>query len=504
MIFYLYNHSKSRFSSIIILTFLLYLSFDTVQGQNALQQTIYNIALDEDFRHGSLSICIIDLQNDSMVASYQPNTSLVPASTVKIFTTYAALAILGQDFRFKTELQYGGEFVDSTLNGSVFIKGWGDPTLGSARFPRVDNIKALNRKFINALQKECIYKINGYIVSDGSYYEPSPVPNTWQYDDIGNYYGAGSFGLNFHDNEYTLYFKQNPEMWSRPVIERTYPAMPEQKFINNVSSASPRSGDNTYIFGDPYSNVRFVTGTIPSGKGYFTVRGSIPNPPLTCANRLVKDFSAIDSNNVNMGAIDINEYIKTVGAPLFRHTFYTHYSPRLSDIILQTNHRSVNLYAETLLRELGKTLYAQGTVDAGIKVLYQFWKDAGLNTHGLFFEDGSGLSARNGVSAWHFTQALSIARKDSLNFQTYYNSLPVAGKEGTVRRLLNGYKGKAEVRVKSGTMRRVKSYCGYAKAEDGKEYAFAFIANNYSCSSGKVRDQVENILRALIITPKKE
>lgn len=499
------GHLYSKFVQYVSWAMLLLITTSLhLRGQNALQQAVYNVALDEDFRNGSLSVCIVDLEKDSVVASYQPYTSLVPASTVKLFTTYAALSILGPDYRFKTELQYGGELRDSSLIGCIFIKGWGDPTLGSARFPKADNIKALNRKFIKALHKECIYKINGYIVADGTYYEQTPVPSTWQYDDIGNYYGAGSFGLNFHDNEFTLYFRQNPVMWQRPSIIRTYPQMPEQNFVNHVVSASSKSGDNTNIFGDPYSNTRVVTGSIPAGKSQFTVRGSIPNPPLTCAQSLLKEFTKQDSCAVTDGAIDFSTYLTRIGTPLSRHTFYTYFSPRLSDIILQTNHRSVNLYAETLLREMGKTIYSQGTVDAGIKTMYQFWKDLGIDTHGLYFEDGSGLSARNGISSWHFTQALSLARKDSLNFQIFYNSLPVAGKEGTVRKLLNGYKGKAEVRVKSGTMRRVKSYCGYATSEEGRKYAFAFITNNYACSSAKVRTQVENVLRTLLITQKTE
>ncbi|MBL7829908.1 MAG: D-alanyl-D-alanine carboxypeptidase/D-alanyl-D-alanine-endopeptidase [Saprospiraceae bacterium] len=465
--------------------------------QNKLQDAVYNIVRNEDFRFGSLSICIIDLEKDSIVASYQPYTSLVPASTVKLLTTYAALSILGPNFRFKTELQYGGEFLDSTLNGCIFIKGWGDPTLGSARFPRVDNIHSLMKQFSKAIKKECVFKINGYVVGDGTYFEQLSIPNTWQYDDIGNYYGSGVHGLNFHDNEFSLFFKQTPAMWERPSIERVYPEMSDVHFENRVTSGPPKSGDNSNIFGEPLGKTRYVQGTIPAGNGRFTIRGSISNPPLTCAESLVRAFTN-EKCSVSGGAIDYNTYLKTVGTPLTRHTFYTYSSPKLSDIILQTNHRSVNLYAETLLREMGKVKYEEGTTDAGVKALYEFWKDKGLTIQGLFLEDGSGLSPRNGISSWHFAKALSIARKDTANFITYFNSLPVAGKEGTVRKLLSNYKGTAEVRVKSGTMKRIKSYCGYVIDPNGKQFAFAFIANNYSCPGSEVRNQVENLLQVLL------
>ncbi len=481
----------------LILIIYLCLVIPQTKAQNVLQDAVYSIVSDEDFRFSSLSMCILDLEKDSIVASYQPYTSLVPASTVKLFTTFAALSILGADYTFKTELQYGGEFVDSTLNGCIFIKGWGDPTLGSSRFPRVDNIKSVSKIFARAIKKECVFKINGYIVGDGTYFDPMPIPNNWQWDDIGNYYGAGCFGLNLHDNEFSLFFRQNPNLWQRPSIERIFPEMSDVNFVNGVLSGTPNSGDQSNIFGEPLGNTRYVHGTIPAGYGRFNIRGSIPNPPLTCAEYVLKSFSSFPGA-VSGGAVDYKTYLKKVGTPLLRQTFYTHESPKLKDIILQTNHRSVNLYAEALLREIGKVKYSEGTTDAGVKALYNFWKEKGLEVQGLYLEDGSGLSPRNGISAWHFVKSLKIAKADSLLFQHYYNSLPEAGKEGTVKGLLKNYKGPGEVRAKSGSMKRIKSYCGYATSKTGKIYSFAVIANNYSCSGSKVREKVGELLNILL------
>lgn len=469
-----------------------------MHAQSVLQDAVYNIVKDEDLRYGSISICIIDLDKDSIVAAYQPYTSLVPASTLKLLTTYAALSILGPDYTFQTELQLSGEITDSVLNGNIFIKGGGDPTLGSSRFPNVYTMKQVCQKFKKEILKLGIKSINGSIVGDGSYFEFMSIPSSWQWDDIGNYYGAGVYGLNFHDNEYTIYFNKNPLIDSRPSIDRVVPEIKGMNIINDVLCASPQSGDNCNIFGDPYGLNKYLSGTIPSGNGRFFVRGALPNPPLICAQYLLNTF--IDSTHkVSEGAIDNTVYLKTVSNPLKRKTFYSIQSPRLADIIKQTNYKSVNLYAETLLREIGKGSSNEGTIESGKNVLLKFWKDKGLDTQGLFLEDGSGLSPRNGVSSYHFSKALSIAYKDSVHFKDFYNSLPMAGKVGTVRGFLDGTKAVNRVKVKSGSMKRIKSYCGYAKAYSDKNYAFSVIINNYNCPGNIVKKKIEDLVLVLMM-----
>lgn len=482
----------SIFVIIKLLCFTLFCS--QAKAQSTIQNAIYDIVRDEDFRHASLSICVIDLEKDSLIGAYQAYSSLAPASTMKIFTTYAALSVLGKDFRFKTELEYDGEIIDSTLNGNIFIKGYGDPTLGSARFPRVDNIHQISKEFSKAIRGQNIYHIQGSIIGDGSYYNAQSIPDKWQWDDIGNYYGAGSFGLNIHDNEFTVFFAAQRKENERPEIERIFPVLHEMSLINGLICGPKNSGDNCIVFGEPIGKSRFLSGTIPAGNSRFFVRGSIPNPPLTCAQYLFNSYSSNKNTTISGEAMDINNFLKASNTVSVRHSFYTYFSPKLSNIITQTNHRSVNLYAETLLRELGKNKYSIGSCESGLQALYSFWKEKNLEMEGLYFEDGSGLCARNAVSAKHFVDALSIAYKDTLNGQIFYNSLPEAGKEGTVRSLISNYAGKGSVHIKSGSMTRVKSYAGYIESSSGRKYAFAFIANNYSCSSRAVKQKLGKLL----------
>lgn len=482
--------------SVLVFMKLIFFMVLSTQGssQSTIQNAIYDIVRDEDFRHASLSICVIDLEKDSLLGAYQAYTSLAPASTMKLFTTYAALSVLGKDFHFKTELEYDGEIKDSTLTGNIFIKGYGDPTLGSARFPRVDNIHQISKEFSKAIIGQNIYHIQGSIIGDGSYYNAQPIPDKWQWDDIGNYYGAGSFGLNIHDNEFTIFFDGKRKENERPEIERIFPILTEMSLINGLICGPRNSGDNCIVFGEPSGKSRYLSGSIPAGNSRFFVRGSIPNPSLTCANYLFNAFASNKKTTISGTATDMESFMKTNNSSSSRHSFYTYFSPKLSDIITQTNHRSVNLYAETLLRELGKKKYSIGSCESGVQALYSFWKEKNLAMEGLYFEDGSGLCSRNAVSAKHFVDALSIAYKDTLNGQIFYNSLPEAGKEGTVRSLINNYAGKGSVHIKSGSMTRVKSYAGYIESSSGRKFAFAFIANNYSCSGKAVKQKLGKLL----------
>ena len=119
------------------------------------------------------------------------------------------------------------------MNGNIFIKGGGDPTLGSARFSDVLTMKKLSELFKKEILKSGLKSINGSIIGDGSYYEYMPIPATWQWEDIGNYYGTGVYGLNFHDNEFTIYFKKSLLINGRPTIA---------KIVTDIKLNTPNSG----------------------------------------------------------------------------------------------------------------------------------------------------------------------------------------------------------------------------------------------------------------------
>ena len=266
-------------------------------AQSPLQNSIDALSRDADLRHAGLGICVIDIENGKVIAQYEKDRSLIPASSLKVVTTATTLAKLGSDFRFKTELQYDGNIDrNGTLNGNLYIKGFGDPTLGSDRFKAAMPVDQLMAEFVQAVKKAGIKKIAGKIVGDASFFSSSVNGRTWVWEDLGNYYASGAWGLNILENRFYLNFQQNPKLGHQPKIESTKPSIPNLMLINEVRSAEKKSGDNAYVFGSPYSYTRFVRGTIPVGKSTFTIKGGIPDPPFFTGYLLME---ALENNDVS-------------------------------------------------------------------------------------------------------------------------------------------------------------------------------------------------------------
>ncbi|GAG80932.1 unnamed protein product, partial [marine sediment metagenome] len=272
-----------------VLLFFAYFLLNIVAAQSSLQKAIGQLVADPDLKHASLGICVIDVESGKVIAQYEKDQSLIPASSLKVVTTATALSKLGENFRFKTELQYDGQLKsDGTLNGNLYLKGYGDPTLGSDRFDNAVTVDLLMDELVQAVKKAGIKKINGKIVGDASFYTSSVNSRSWLWEDLGNYYACGAWGLNIQENKFYINFKQSLKLGAQPKIESTKPSIPNLLLINEVQSAETNSGDNAYIFGSPYSYTRFIRGTIPIGKSTFTIKGAIPDPPFFAAHKLMQ------------------------------------------------------------------------------------------------------------------------------------------------------------------------------------------------------------------------
>lgn len=447
--------------------FIIISSFLTAFSQNDFQKAINSFVARSEFKHSSISFCLIDVENGEIIASHNPDLSLIPASSLKTITTATALSILGKDFRFQTLLQYDGQISGGVLDGNIYIKGYGDPTLGSSQMENNPDLNSILDIFTAQIQKLGIKSINGKIIADATYFESRATAPTWMYYDIGNYYGTGAYGININENLYKLTFQQKNKIGDTPEIISLDPPNKDLQFTNELTTAGANSGDNAYIYGVPYNNNYFIRGTIPKGSGKFKIKGAIPNPPLLLAELLTP---ILENNNISICESPIAPfeipYVK-------RTTFYTHHSPTLLKIIHRTNKKSINLYAECLLKELGK-----GYRENGIERVIEYWKNQGLDMKGFHLEDGSGLSPRNAVSSKHLANILQSMTKNP-DFTNYLESFPT---------LQSG------VYAKSGYIDRVRSYTGYI-FKDGKRYAYSFIVNSYEGKDFKVRKWMQDILR---------
>lgn len=466
-------------------------------AQSRLQTAINTFVNDASLNNASVGVCVVEVNSGQIVASHQSDLSLIPASALKAMTTATALATLGSTYRFKTELQHDGTISNGVLNGNLYLKGYGDPTYASDQMEGTTDLAASMLELVECLQAANVRQINGKIIGDASYFATQITPGTWQWDDMGNYYGIGATGLSIHENLYYLNFQQNSRLGQTVKVASTTPTVPDLKIISEVKSAGARTGDNAYIYGTPYSNLRYVRGTIPVGSGLFDIKGSMPDPARFAAfylNKTLNQYGIATKQDYTT----IRE-LRESGASLNtnRSTLFTHYSPELRDIIKRTNIKSVNLYCEAMLKAIGAAKGKAGSTEAGIKVMVDFWKQRGLNTAGLYLDDGSGLSRTNVITPFQLAKVLQLAARDSGIATDLYNSLPVGGESGSLKRMFRSTAAAGNVRAKSGTIKRVRSFTGYATTKDGQRLAFCIIANNFSGSGGAIRRKMEQVMIAL-------
>ncbi len=417
----------------------------------------------------NLSFYVAD-ENGNLVYEYNGNKGLSTASTQKIFTAAAALETLGKDYQWKTTASYSGKISNGILDGDLYITSNGDPTLGSWRYEEYKPEK-FKQKLIEAVKKSGIKKISGNLIVDDSYFDFQSTPGGWPWNDLGNYYGAGTFGVNWKENQFDISINGNQ------VKNYSYD-LENISWINELKTGG--SSDQSLIFTAPHSETAMINGTLPAGK-MSTVSGATPNPPMQLAVEIQK---LLGENGIPVsGKVTTfyNEKLagKSVSKAPVQNQIFEYRSPTLDKIIYWLMRKSINLYAETLVKTMAKEKRNNPNFETGIDVLKDFWKSKGISPAMINFADGSGLSPQNYVSAKAQVQALLYVKNQNY-FDVFYEGFPTQ----------NG------IKMKSGTIKDSKSFAGYQTSKSGKTYVFSIILNNYQGGSisnalFKVLDQLK-------------
>jgi len=398
--------------------------------------------------HATVSIYAVNHVTGKILFDQNSHLSLVPDSCLKIVTTGAALQLLGKDKRFETHLEYDGSIDnEKTLHGNVYIHGGGDPTLGSDRFSGSLSWNKQIEAWTTALQKRGIKKIEGKVIGDATKWEKAMAVPSWQWEDLGNYYGAGASALTFNENKYFLFFTPGHNVGDDAVILRTDPPLLTTLSLQNEVKTGPEgSGDQAWIFGSEFSSTHYVRGTIPAAVKEFSIKGALPDPAALCAELLTQALLT--------GGISVDQ--KVIGPQKERVDCLTTYSPTVGEIVHWTNQVSHNLFAEHLLKKMGEEIFNEGSTQAGIKAVTNFWKSQNIDLSGFNMVDGSGLSRKNLVTAKQFVSML-IKMRSWKDFPVFFQSLPLI---------------ETPMRAKDGSMSLMRGYVGYTG-----DITFAIIVN---------------------------
>ncbi|MCU0436077.1 MAG: D-alanyl-D-alanine carboxypeptidase/D-alanyl-D-alanine-endopeptidase [Bacteroidia bacterium] len=457
-----------------------------------LQTEINSLNADADLKTGSWTLYAITADSGKVIAEVNAGKVHTPASTLKIFTTAAAISMLGADFRYETVLEHTGSFdtASGKVNGNLCIKGSGDPTLDSKHFRKEADSTQLQR-WAAALYKKGVRHITGAVVADVSAFGDNPLPDGWTWGDMGQYYGAPSSALCWHDNSYSLFFTSTADTVR---LTRTTPVPEGLRIVADLKTGGTK--DDAYVYGAPYGNLHSIRGRIPANAKDFEVEAALPDPALQCAIEFTR---ALQAQGITVNAAP---YTQNRASKEERKKLHATFSPRLSEIVYRTNLKSDNVYAEQLLRTISLIKNTTGNIGAttenGAALVTQFWKQQGVDTKGMYMTDGSGLSRSNAVTATQQAQALRIiSRWPKKQYDAFRNSLPVAGKSGSLAGLCKGSLAENNLTAKSGYITRARGYAGYVTTTKGKLICFSLLANNYTCTPTEMKKKLEKIMIAL-------
>jgi D-alanyl-D-alanine carboxypeptidase/D-alanyl-D-alanine-endopeptidase (penicillin-binding protein 4) len=412
---------------------------------------------DPVLKNADWGFVVYDPKTKKVISSYNENTPLVPASTTKLLTTETAMNLLGENYRWMTQLEYSGTIDENgTLNGNLYLIGSGDPSLGTNK-AGAWSYRDIISDFMGGLSREGIRKVNGDIIIQTALFK-------------GNITRLPENVVWLENNNYYLPVGTTREI--NPANEKL------------IMKKSGLVAEKKYFYMSPYAN-QMVYADKYEGDGFLTTK--LPDAPAYLANTL--RTTLVKSGIGVTGKVTPR---MTDPAPESRKLVSAYKSPTLGDIIFYTNQHSDNSLAEALLKTVGFQKLGDQTSESGRIVVTSHLKDENFDMIGLNYIDGSGLSRSNNVTPIAQAKFLT-SLMDEKYYKTYFTSLPVGGQSGTLKRMFIGT-GNGQVFAKTGTLNKVKTLAGYLKTNSGKTLVFSLMVNNYSGSVDMVKKRMEKIL----------
>jgi D-alanyl-D-alanine carboxypeptidase/D-alanyl-D-alanine-endopeptidase (penicillin-binding protein 4) len=426
------------------------------------------------------SVKVASLETGRTLYEENADKLLRPASNMKLFTVAAALDRLSPDYRFKTSV-YAPAPPDAagTVRGDLIVYGRGDPSI-AARFHDGDYQRAID-DLAGRIAAAGVKRVEGDLIGDESYFTGAPFGLGWTWDDLTWYFGAEVSALSVNDNSLDLFVRPGASVGA-PCVVTTGPPTPLASIINRATTVPAGTKRDVSVYRSLGENVIEVGGQLPLDDPGYTGSVAISRPALVFVYML---RSSLAQRGVTITGrsrtIDARE---RKGVPLQTSSLTeitSLQSPPLSLIAAQTLKPSQNLYAELILRTLGKVTGIDATRnsdEAGVEAVKAFLRQAGIRADDLVIADGSGLSRRDLITADATLRLLAhMSRHRYAN--AVRDALPVAGVDGTLSRRMKGTAAANNLRAKTGTINGVSTLSGYVTSAGGERLAFSIMLNNY-------------------------
>lgn len=464
-------------------------------------------------------VLIEDRDSGEQLFDLNSDRSFAPASNAKIVTSIFALSSLGPDYKFRTTLESNGALSDrGQLSGDLFLVGHGDPTLSNRVFPysgKAEHQGAAESplaELADAAVAKGLREVDGDIVGDDSYFPYDPYPAGWSVGDLFFEFGAPVSALDFNDNTITITI-QPAAIASDPPTVTFSPAAAEGAISLELKTGPADEKPDFDVVREPGANFILLRGTVPAGQSATTLDFNMVHPAEIAARSLkqlleargvritgtVRVHHSPPPDTSDMG--DLPPATDTFTPALGTNSLVLaeHDSPRLLEIVRMMNKISQNLYAELLLRTVGREKSGIGASGAGLKVEGDFLKSVGVIDGEIDLSDGSGLSRDDLVTPRGVVALLRYAARQPWG-EDFLSTLPVAGVDGTLESRMKSTPASGLIQAKTGSLEHDNSLSGYATTLRGEHLVFAMFCNNNADHGRDATATLDGISVAMVET----
>ncbi|WP_071394895.1 D-alanyl-D-alanine carboxypeptidase/D-alanyl-D-alanine endopeptidase [Bacillus tuaregi] len=436
---------------------------------------------------GSITgISIRKAESGEIVYSKNGDIRLHPASNMKLLTAAAALERLGADYQFSTELWTNGRVRGTILDGNLYLKGKGDPTL----------MKEDLDHFAEALRAKGITQIKGNLIADDSWYDSIRLSQDLNWSDEAFHTGAQVSALTLSPNQdydagtVLLEITPGDKNGNLGSIQVT----PKNKYvtiINKTKTVADKEISRVTFERIHGTNTIMVEGTISKNSKPIKKWAAVWEP-TEFVLEIFKD--SLEENGITFtGKALLGVTPKKAERLALKRSI------PLKQLLIPFMKLSNNGHAEMLTKEMGKMVYDNGSWESGLQVIEETLAEWGLNEKTIQIRDGSGMSHKNMIPANELSQLLYTVQRKSW-FPEFEKCLPLAGHPdkligGTLRNRLKAEPTNGKVRAKTGSISGVSTLSGYMTAKSGQRYIFSIMMNNVLAPS--VTDMEDQIVRAL-------
>ena len=474
-----------------------------------------------ELQRGFWGIEVVALDTGKVIYSQNADKLFTPASNTKLFTTAAALALIGPEYSSRTTVETSGTLDKyGRLAGDLVLVGRGDPNLSGRELPynlrtaRNDHPILVLEQLADALVQKGVKFIDGDVIADDSYFAFERYGEGWSQDDLVLADGAPVSALTINDNVVFANILPGDRAGERAFVSVT-PFADYYQIDNRIITTPVGTERKIFITREPGSTLVTLWGNVPLDDAGANEALAIDDPTEFAAalfHQLLEKRGIVINGKqrtrhtelASLSTLSVTASAPARGGdeapralpnqPLVLASYQS--KPLIEDVRV-INKVSQNLHAEILLRLLGREKGTAGSVEGGLEVLRGFLNRAGVSSDQYIFYDGSGLSRQNLVTPHAVAQLLRYASTQPWG-ASFRDTLPVAGVDGSLSERFANLDSHAHVSAKTGSLGGVKALSGYATTARGQQVAFSILTNNFNLPNKQVMDAIDSVVTAIV------